>query len=168
MVKVTQTHAHQDLKEAIRSSYLAQGLSEDQLARFEALASLRNYDSGDKIVEQFDSSRDLMILSEGLAEIRNVVGESIGVIKPGMPIGEVSFIDGRPRSGTVIALKPSRVVVLPSEPLMDLLTSSPEIASRCLWNVCQILCARLRITNQHLAALMALEETGYGSSQAAI
>ena len=164
MVKITQTKAHPDLKEAIRSSYLAQGLSEAQLECLDGLASLRLFSTGEKIVEEFDRTRDLMILSEGLAQILNVVGEPIGVIKAGMPIGEVSFIDGKPRSGTVVALQSCVVVVLPWEPLMDLMKSSPEIASRCLWNVCQILCARLRITNQHLAALMALEESTYGAS----
>ena len=153
-----------DLKEAIRSSYLAQGLSEDQLDSLVELASWRFFRPGEIILQQFDVSRDLLILADGLGQILNVVGEPIGLIKSGMPIGEVAFIDGKPRSGTVVATKSCAVVLLAWEPLTVLLKTNPDIAARCLWNVCQILCARLRITNQHLAALMALEETSLGGS----
>lgn len=151
-----------DLKQAIRSSYLAQGLTESQLESLYALAESRTYEPGEEIIPQFDSSRDLMILAGGLAHITTVVGEPIGLIKPGMPIGEISFLDGKPRSGTVVARERCEVVVFAATPLLDLLASSPDMTARCLKNISRVLCARLRTANQNLAALMALDESETG------
>jgi len=151
-----------DLKEAIRSSYLAQGLSEPQLESLYALAEWRSFKEGEEILRQFDESRDLMILAKGVAHILTVVGEPIGLIKPGMPMGEISFLDGKSRSGTVVAIEDCDVVVFSAEPLMALLVASPEMSARCLRNISRVLCARLRTANQNLAALMALDESEAG------
>ena len=92
-----------DLKEAIRASYIARGLTDSDLENLYSLAEWRSFESGQEILRQFDESRDLLILASGTADILTVVGEAIGLIKPGMPIGEVSFLDGKTRSGTVVA-----------------------------------------------------------------
>jgi CRP-like cAMP-binding protein len=151
-----------DLKEAIRSSYFAQGLSDSQLESLYVLAESRCFAAGEEIIPQFDESRDLMILANGSAQITTVVGEPIGTVKPGMPMGEISFLDGKPRSGTVTAKQDCDVVVFPSEPLLRLLAESPDLTARCLKNISRVLCARLRGANQNLAALMAIDESEIG------
>jgi len=151
-----------DLKEAIRSSYLAHGLTATQLESLYALAQWQSFDVGVEIIPQFEDSRDLMILASGIAHITTVVGEPIGLIKPGMPMGEISFLDGKPRSGTVVAKERCDVVVFEAEPLLDLLASSPDMMACCLKNISRVLCARLRTANQNLAALMALDESESG------
>lgn len=85
-----------NLKEAVRSSYFAQGLSEGQLESLYALAELRPFDAGEEILREFDDSRDLMILANGSAKVMTVAGELVGQIKAGMPMGEIAFLDGRP------------------------------------------------------------------------
>jgi len=151
-----------DLREAIRSSYLAQGLSTSELESLYALAKWKSFDAGTEIIPQYEDSRDLMILASGIAHISTTVGEPIGLIKPGMPIGEISFLDGKPRSGTVVAKERCDVVVFEAQPLLQLLANSPDMTARCLKNISRVLCARLRIANQNLAALMALDESESG------
>ena len=148
-----------DLKHAIRSSYLAQGFNESQLESLYAIAEWRSFAQDAEILRQFDESRDLMILAGGLAHILTVVGEPIGLIKPGMPMGEIAFLDGKSRSGTVVAKQSCDVVVFPAEGLSELLSKSPVMSAQFLLNVSRVLCARLRIANQNLAALMALDES---------
>ena len=148
-----------DVRQAIRASYLAQGFSERDIEALNAIAESRTYEDGDEILRQFDRSRDLLILLTGSAHILTVVGEPIGLIKPGMPMGEVSFLDGKPRSGTVVAKGRCEVVAFPHEPLMAILNESPEMSVKALWNISRILCARLRTANNNLAALMALDES---------
>jgi len=150
------------LKEAIQSSYLAQGLTAPQLESLYALAQWQSYETGAEIISQFDDSRDLMILASGVAHITTVVGEPIGLVKPGMPMGEISFLDGKTRSGTVIAKEPCEVVLFEGERLLQLLAESPEMTVCCLKNISRVLCARLRTANQNLAALMALDESESG------
>jgi CRP-like cAMP-binding protein len=147
------------LEEAIRLSYLAQGFGPEQLEALFAVAEWRTYQDGDVILRQFDESRDLYILANGRAHIITVVGEPIGVVKPGMPIGEISFLDGRPRSVSVISVGPSEAVRLPFEPSSAILREHPEIELQLLRNISRVLCARLRSANNNIAALMAIDES---------
>jgi CRP-like cAMP-binding protein len=75
-----------------------------------------------------------------------------------MPFGEVAFLDGKRRSGSVVAVQDCTVVQIPEPPLRDLLRNEPEMAVRALLNLSQILCDRLRKANQQIAALNAIEE----------
>jgi CRP-like cAMP-binding protein len=147
-----------DIRDAIAASYLANGLTEDQLDRLASIAVLRSFQDGETIVEQDDSDRDLLVIARGSVDVLSVTGEVIGRARAGMPVGEISFIDARPRSVTVISHGASEVVVMPADPLWDLLNADRELALRALMNLSRLLCARLRATNRDLAALMAIEE----------
>ena len=144
---------------AIRTSYLAQGLTDEQIALLVNIAFIREFLDGQSIVEQFDENRDLMILAEGQANIYTVTDDVIGVVKPCMPMGEVSFLDDKPRSARVVSVGTSKVVVLPSHALRTLLDENLELKVRALVNLSRVLCHRLRNVNNHLAALMVLEES---------
>jgi len=148
------------IETAIRNSYLAEGMSEEQLTPLYRLAHSECFEAGETIVLQFDTQYDLMILASGSADILTVVGEPIGLLKPHMPFGEVSLIDEKPRSATIVARERCEVVVLPASSLMSLLVERPDIANRALVNLCRVLCARLRSANLQLAAMMAMEEAG--------
>jgi CRP-like cAMP-binding protein len=75
-----------------------------------------------------------------------------------MPFGEVAFLDGKRRSGSVVAVADCTVVQIPEQALRDLLRAEPAMAVRALMNLSQILCDRLRKANQQIAALNAIEE----------
>jgi CRP-like cAMP-binding protein len=149
-----------DLRDAIRLSYLTKGFTEENLHCLYDIAQSLIFDDGQEILKQFDNTRDLLILASGTAHIVTRLGEPIGQIKPGMPMGELSFLDGKPRSGTAIASGECEVVVLPADALMVILRDSPEMAVRALWNISSVLCARLRTANNNLAALMAIDDSG--------
>ncbi|MDR3688638.1 MAG: cyclic nucleotide-binding domain-containing protein [Fimbriimonas sp.] len=146
------------LKDAIRLNYLTKGFTEAELDRLYGIAEPEKFEDGDEIVRQFDTTRDLLILASGTAHILTTQGEPIGQIMPGMPMGEVSFLDGKPRSGTAVASGECDVVVLPADLLMQILRESPEMAVKALWNISSVLCARLRTANENLASLMPFEE----------
>jgi len=148
-----------DVKEAIRLSYLTKGFTDANLQSLYGIAQCQVFEDGQEILKQFDNTRDLLILASGTAHILTMIGEPIGQIKPGMPMGEVSFLDGKPRSGTAIASGQCEIVVLPADEMMQLLRESPEMAVKTLWNISSVLCARLRIANNNLAALMAVDES---------
>jgi CRP-like cAMP-binding protein len=147
-----------DLKSIIANSYLAQGFTEDFIAKLAEMSSVKNYMSGEYIVREDDLNADLMILAEGRAEILTVTGDVIAYIKPSMPFGEVSFLDRRRRSSSVVAQGDCKVLIIPEEPLRDLFRAEPEMAVRSLVNLSSLLCDRLRKANQQIAALNAIEE----------
>ncbi len=147
-----------DLKEAIRLSYLAEGLSIEGLESLYNIARLTHFHDGDAILMQFEYTRDLYILANGSVRVQTASGEPLGLIMPGMPMGEISFLDGRPRSGTATASGNCDVVVLPFEPLMAILKEYPVIAAQILWNISSVLCSRLRTANNNNAGIIALDE----------
>lgn len=147
-----------DLKLIIASSYLAQGFTEEFITKIAEISSVKEYAAGEYIVKEDDPSADLMILADGRAEIMTVTGDIIAYIKPNMPFGEVSFLDRKRRSSSVIAQSECRVLIMPEAPLRELLRNEPEMAVRALVNLSSLLCDRLRKANQQIAALNAIEE----------
>jgi len=147
-----------DISEAIRSSYLAKGLSDQHIVALTQMATTRQYNAGDEILVEGDNSRDLMILAAGTAFVKTVVGDPIAYLRPGMPMGELALLDEAPRSGTIVAQSECTVVVFPAENLHRIWLTNTDLAARCLLNISRILCARLRSANRNLAALMAVEE----------
>lgn len=148
-----------DVRQAIEESYLAQGFTAEQLDLLCTIAQSRTYEDGEVILRQFDDNKDLLVLASGKASIVTVVGEPIGMIKPGMPIGEISFLDDKPRSVSVVSCGASSAVVLPAEALRQILRDNPDLMLRALLNISRVLCARLRSANNNIAALMALDES---------
>ena len=147
-----------DVKNIIASSYLAEGFSDEFIEKVATISEVRNFHNGEYIVHEDDESADLMILAEGTAEIVRITGDTIAYIKPGMPFGEVSFLDRKRRSSSVVAKDECKVLNIPEEPLRALLRAEPEMAVRALINLSSLLCERLRKANQQIAALNAIEE----------
>jgi CRP-like cAMP-binding protein len=148
-----------DLREAIRDSYLARGLREDHLERLYAIAEVQSFAPGEPLMEQDDDNRDLYVVVQGEARILSVTGDPIGYVKPGMPIGEISFLDSKPRSVSVLTETGCEVVVLPYEALWKVLRENQDMALIALVNISRVLCTRLRSANKNIAALMALDES---------
>lgn len=147
-----------DLNQIISSSYLAAGFTPEFTAKVAAISEFREYAEGEFIVQEEDSTADLMILADGIAHILTMAGDVIGIIRPNMPFGEVAFLDRKRRSSTVIARSSCKVVFIPEDPLRELLRLEPEMAVRALVNLSSLLCDRLRKANQQIAALNAIEE----------
>ena len=147
-----------DLKQIIASSYLAKGFTEEFIAQIAAISEIRNFAAGEYVVREDDPSTHLMILAEGTAEILTVTSDPIAYIKPNMPFGEVSFLDRRRRSSSVVAHTDCKVLIMHEEPLRELLRLQPEMAVRALVNLSTLLCDRLRKANQQIAALNAIDE----------
>lgn len=146
------------MREAIASSYLAVGLDEAGIDLLTQIASQHRYHPGEMMTRQDDLEAHLMILASGRGEIRAYAEEAIYFLRPGMPFGEVSLIDEKPRSATVIAVEESDVVCLPAEDLRALISERPDVGVILLRNLARVLCSRLRASNQQLAAAMTMEQ----------
>lgn len=80
------------------------------------------YQQNQVICRQGDSSSDLYFLKEGRLLICTVHGTQVKVlarIDPGEIIGELSFFDGKPRSGHIVALEKSVLIQISRKEVMD-------------------------------------------------
>lgn len=139
-----------DLASAFRSSYLWSGLTGSQIDRLSLLAEEKTFDGGATMVRQFAKDSDLMIILEGTARINTFSGDMIGEAGPGSVVGEISLVDDKPRSATVVASGRCRAAVIRSSELWSVMEEEPVIAKVVLLNIAKILCARLRNANVQL------------------
>jgi len=148
-----------DLRSSIANSYLAYGFSNDFIDQLVKIAVVKEFAPGAYMTRESEEAHDLMILTRGDAEIRSITDEVIGYLRTGMPFGEVAFIDQKPRSSSVVSTADSTVVVLPEVALRELMNADKDMAIRALLNLSRVLCQRLRLANQQIGALQAIEES---------
>lgn len=142
----------------IAESFIGSGLTSDEVALLCEGASVKFYPSGATITEYGEEGSSLIILARGLASAKLAVEEPIAMIRPGMPLGELSLIDELPRSATVEAVEDCEVVVLDADRTKRIISEDTRLAVKVLTNLAKVLCHRLRTTNRLLASVIAVEE----------
>ena len=87
----------------------------------------QSYKQGDKIVEEGATGVGFFLILNGNAEVRKG-GKVLAKLGKGQFFGEMSLIDGSPRSADVVAAEPTTCWVLTSWAFESLVKLNPEIA----------------------------------------
>jgi CRP/FNR family cyclic AMP-dependent transcriptional regulator len=114
-------------------------LSARQVRKILKGATEDRYDEGTTIVRERGPGRTLFVIMEGTARVVRG-GRTIATRSDGDFFGEISVIDGRPRTATVIAETPMRCVVLYQRELKKVALEEPEAA----WAMLVSMASRLR------------------------
>ena len=105
---------------------------------------------GDEVVRVGDDGRSLIIVRSGSFRVirpdRRNRARDVGSIPAGSVFGEVGFLDGRPRSSTVIAAEPSEILVLDRAAFDRLARTQPRLALKVVEDLGAILAGRFRAT----------------------
>jgi CRP/FNR family cyclic AMP-dependent transcriptional regulator len=125
----------------------------DRLAR--TLKSMR-VNPGDTIFREGDgSAREMYVVLEGEMEVskRSRRGHDmrVAILGPTDCFGEMSMIDMQPRSATVRALAPSRLLTVTSEDMDALYRLDLKSYALIVLNIARSLSRRLRVTDGILA-----------------
>ena len=140
----------------LRGVALFSNISEAQLERLARAARYCAYPQGATIVEQglrTEEAQDgdsLYVIVEGHVRVvleHNGVDEEIARLGPGEFFGEMSLLDGQPRSATVLAEEEIMCLILSRWELLRAMRRDPEIAIQML----AVLSKRLRATQQLIA-----------------
>jgi CRP/FNR family cyclic AMP-dependent transcriptional regulator len=102
---------------------------------------------GEVIFQQGAEGSSLFIIEEGAVEISYGEGKArvlLAHLFPGQYFGELSVFDGAPRSATATAARPSRLVRLDRDDLVDFVNKNPAAALRIIAEMSE----RLRQTNE--------------------
>ena len=120
------------------------GLNKRQLTAVAKAVDHMSFEPGSVLLKELETGRRLIIIHEGTAEVRrqgaaaaNGTGEDgtarrIATVGPGDVVGELSLIDGKPTSASIVADTNVEALVLYRTRLNKLLASMPELYPRLL------------------------------------
>jgi CRP/FNR family cyclic AMP-dependent transcriptional regulator len=128
---------------ALRATDLFSSLSRRSLAAVAGCAKVVAHPAGKQLVTEGTSGVGFHLIVDGTASIV-VGGKRRGKLGPGQYFGEMSMIDGGPRSATIAAETPVTTIFLSAWNFRPLLKSEPEIARALLL----VMCARLRAADK--------------------
>lgn len=144
----------------LRKSELFQALDDDAMTVILESVTVREVQRGDRIFDEDDHATALYVVREGRVAIaKRAIDEKesiVALMEEGDLFGEMSLFDGLPRSAAARVLEASEVVVVPYEPITQVLEERPAL----LWHIVALLARRLRTTDAALADSMFLDVTG--------
>jgi len=135
--------------DALRSAPLFAQLPDDDLSRLASMAEARSLAPGDLLLREGDPGDALYVVVSGDLDVTKKSGlteVSLNRVGPGTIQGEMSAIEGRPRSASVRAITPVEVLRIPREALLDVFAAAPESA----FAVLRVVLNRLRSTQSLL------------------
>lgn len=111
--------------------------------------------AGDVLFAEGDPESYMGVLIKGkLAVLKpdaSGVPLKISEIRPGKTVGEMSLIDGQPRSASIHVEEESFVMVLYQGKFDDILQNQPTLGVKLLMYLMRLTCARLRMTSNTVA-----------------
>jgi CRP/FNR family cyclic AMP-dependent transcriptional regulator len=136
------------------------GLSDEDLSELSAVARRRTFRAGEVIFHREDPGQVLYVIKEGKVKICLISPDgqeiSLVVFGKGEYFGELALLDGLPRSADAIALERVECYTLQRSDFHKAIMKNPKIAIKVL----EVLCKRLRSTDQQVEDLIFLDVYG--------
>jgi CRP/FNR family transcriptional regulator, cyclic AMP receptor protein len=127
--------------ELIKRAPLFANCSKRELIQVASLADELDLRAGRALIREGERGREFFVLLDGEAEVTQG-GKKIATMKGGDFFGEIALVSDAPRTATVTATTPVRVLVVTDRSFRSLLEQSPSIQLKVL----QALAARLAPT----------------------
>ena len=110
----------------IRGLPLFELCSKRDLRRIAALADERDVAAGTELIREGEPGSEFYVVVEGEVEVRRG-GRRITQLGPGSFVGEIALLSRSPRTATVVATTPLRVLAVTGRDFVALLDSLPEL-----------------------------------------
>lgn len=137
--------------ELLKELKIFHGIRDDERSLFkvQGLLTFRQAKAGDVIVQQGSPSDEMFVVISGQTEVR-AGGKVVAHRGPGDVIGEMGFFDGRLRSATIIATRPTEVMSIQRWEFDALVEQDWHLGYRILQAVVVAMAAKLeeRIAGQ--------------------
>lgn len=144
-------------EELLRAHPLLANLPEENVRALAVLGHVRTYPAGAVVFQEGDPGDCLYITLEGSVRISilSPSGEelTLALLWPGEWFGELSLLDGRPRSANAIALQTTKTLVVTRDNFTNWLSERPQAALYLL----KALSLRLRTTDESIGDLVFLD-----------
>jgi len=133
--------------ELLGSVDLFQGLSKKELQAIHSMSREQSFAEGAVVAEEGAAAGRFYLILDGKATVSvSAVDRPVATLGPGDYFGEISLIDGEPRSASVTADTPLRTLTLASFNFKAILHEYPATARKILLEMCR----RVRRLDQSL------------------
>jgi CRP/FNR family transcriptional regulator, cyclic AMP receptor protein len=127
----------------LKTIWLFSGCTASELRRIRSSLDEVDVPAGKVLVEEGTIGREFFLIVDGTAKVmRN--GRKAATLGPGSHFGELSLLDRRPRSATVLSETDLTVLVLSQRQFNGVLESVPTIARKLL----TAMSTRLRVSDE--------------------
>jgi CRP/FNR family cyclic AMP-dependent transcriptional regulator len=144
--------------ERLREIGLFGGLTDEVLGDFIGSLQVLEIGPGTVAFREGDAGREMFVLLEGEMEVlkhsKRQHETRVAVLGPGDWFGEMSILDVMPRSATVRAIAPSRMLRLTAQELDNLYRRDLKSYALLVLNISREMSRRLRVADGILADLI--------------
>jgi len=142
----------------LRTSPLFAGFNEEHFRSLLTRACVQEFGAGEVIVPEGAPGDSFFVLLSGEVQIEKMTPEGYPrplaiLTEQGDFFGEMAVVDIMPRSATARAMKRTSTVLFTKESLVTLFDAHPDAMTLVAFNIARVLSARLRSTDEDLAAL---------------
>ena len=110
---------------------LFSGLSRRELKRCGSVAKVVTFEADDVVAEEGEEGLAFYVILQGEALVKRK-GKTVATLIPGDFFGEVSLLDGGPRTATVVARTPVKLLSILRWDFRELLKKDPVLVPKLL------------------------------------
>jgi CRP/FNR family transcriptional regulator, cyclic AMP receptor protein len=126
----------------LSSACLLGELSAERLTAVEQACRYKRFAAQEQIVDRDSATTDVFFVVRGSVRVVNysILGREIAFdeVTAGNYFGELSALDGQPRSASVMALEDTLILALPRSLFLNLLSEHPNIALQVMMRLAKI------------------------------
>ena len=119
------------LDAVIASVPIFESLSKRHLKKVAGLTSTVEFGAGDTVIQEGEPGDSFFVAVSGQAKVISG-GKTIHRLIPGDHFGEISLLDGRPRSASVVAETPMSLLKVPRPAFLRLVKNDADLARALL------------------------------------
>lgn len=143
---------------SLREYMFFSDLSDDELSAVSKIVKRKDFKLGETVFKDSEDGNSLYLIKRGEVKACKTApdGElfTLTLMKDGDIFGEMSFLDGRPRSATIVAISDLETYVLEKNDFDTLVESNPRMVFKLLKNIIFIIHSIVRGMNSRYVEMV--------------
>ncbi len=123
----------------LREQQFFADLTDDELTVISKITSRQDFKLGDTVFKESEDGQSIYVLRSGEVKACKIApdGElfTLTIMKDGDIFGEMSFLDGRPRSATIVAMSDLVTYVIERSDFETIVDENPRIIYKIMRNI---------------------------------
>lgn len=135
----------------LEGAHMLKDLDWPQVVSLASYIQLYRATPGTVLFREGERGDFMCIVLEGKLEIHKEdnqrVEKTVSTVLPGRSLGEMTIVDGEPRSATAVVVQTSMLAVLSQKNFKRIMEEKPALSAKLLLEIARLLSQRLRLTS---------------------